>query len=217
MMVRPFVHKVCLLLAGGILLACSPLFSLPFPTQPAGVFNTVVVLTHDAASTQTAAFLPKATRTSTATPTPRYTPTITPTPTATIIFFYYTTTPIGTPTPLPITEWPPWTEGTVVEMPKGSGETIGTTKMFNELAGVEMIVTRNNGVKLRSIPNKAIGGDNVLKGTKLILTGLMNKNNEFGWLFVKVKTSGGSLAWVGGSEGDDTDPRECLEFALVLE
>jgi hypothetical protein len=89
--------------------------------------------------------------------------------------------------------------------------------MFNELAGVEMIVTRANGVKLRSIPNKAIGGDNVLKGTKLILTGLMNKNNEFGWLFVKVKTGGGSLGWVGGSEGDDTDPRECLEFALVLE
>lgn len=201
-----------------LMFACAPLYTSPFPTQIPGAVNTVVAMTYAAALTETAAVLPTATYTSTDTPTATKTPlppTDTPIPTATFIFILFTPTAPATPTREPVTKWPAWEEGTVVDMPPGSGERIGTTKMFDILKDVEVIVVRANGVKLRSIPSKAVGTKMADYETSLVLTGLMNKNSDFGWFFVKVKAPDGKFYWVGGDEGDDTNPTKCLKFAVT--
>ncbi len=98
-------------------------------------------------------------------------------------------------------------------MPKGSGENIGSNKMFSVLRNVDVIVVRKNGVALRDIPSKAVDGPMEVRGSAFTLTGVMNKNNDFGWLFVEVIAANGKKYWVGGSEGDkNTDPTVALEF-----
>ncbi|NOY99088.1 MAG: hypothetical protein GXP40_07785 [Chloroflexi bacterium] len=201
---------VYLLLAVTSMSACGPTVPTPIP----GIVDTIVAATYAAASTQTAAALPTATATPLATPTPKNTPTNTPTPTATFLFVFTPTntatlTPTLTPTREPLTEWPDWKTGTVVKVTGGGG---GTYKTFDILKNVKMVVVRQNGVKLRSSPSKAVGGPMAAKGDIVTLTGMMNKNNEFGWLFAQVNV-GGQLYWVGGSEDDDdTDPRASLDF-----
>ena len=79
--------------------------------------------------------------------------------------------------------------------------------------GAVVMVTRRNGVALRSIPSKAISGPMEEEGSAFTLTGVMNKNPEFVWLFVQVIAANGKTYWVGGSEGDEnTDPRYSLRF-----
>ncbi len=198
-----------------VISACTPFNAVPTPVP--GIVSTIVAATQNAAALQTVAAMPPVTQTPTPTWTPRG-PTITPFSTATTFVFVYTptntptSTPTITPTRVPVTEWPDWKTGTVISMPQGSGENIGTNKMFNGWKGVEVVVTRKNGVKLRSAPNKAIGGPMAERGAILTLTGIMNKNNDFGWLFVKVTAPDGKQYWVGGSEGEETEPKECLAF-----
>lgn len=77
-----------------ILISCdvSTLVSAPQVTAPPpGAVNTIVVLTAQAAATQTAALLPP-TLTPTLTPIPTQTASITPSPTATFLFILATTT-----------------------------------------------------------------------------------------------------------------------------
>jgi hypothetical protein len=186
------------------------------PTQPPGFIYTVVASTQTAAAWQTqlaeASFSKTPTHatlrpTFTAFPTSTsflYVPTLSSTPT-------FTASP--TRTPAPLTEWPNWKTGNIVTMPKGSGENIGSNKMFSILRNVEVLVVRKNGVTLRDIPNKAVSGPMEVRGSALTLTGIMNKNNEFGWLFAQVIAANGKTYWVGGDEGDDnTDPTAALEF-----
>lgn len=188
------------------------------PTHPTGT------------ATQTYTPLPP-TETSTQTITPvtgvtSLPPTITPIPTNTTLPPTGTSKPTITPvtgvtptasitfTAKPVRFWPDWDDGTVVNMPPGSGEGIGTTKIFEILKDAQVVVVRENGVKLRSIPNKAASGKIAPKGTLLVLIGLMNKNKDYSpyWSFVKVKAPDGKLYWVGGSEGESTDPKLCLDF-----
>ena len=205
-------------LLAGLALSCAPLLAPAAPTPIPGLVNTIIAATANAAATQTAALAPTATSTATSTPLPTRTPTITPTPTETFVFILYTYTPTITNTPNVtatrpyLEEWPDWQTGTVVTMPKGSGENIGTTKYFSTLHNVEVVVTRANGVKLRNVPSKMYDNGHVPAGTHLILTGYWNKNNDFGWMFVKVTLSNGAQYWVGGDTNSDKDPRNCLEF-----
>lgn len=186
------------------------------PTEPPGFILTMV------ASTQTvAAYLTEMAEADfTQTPTPiELRATITPPPTQT--GFVYLMTPSSTLTPLPSltptpsmrTEWPDWKTGEVVRLSSGSGANIGTNKKFSDLTGLMVKVVRRNGVALRPVPNKAIGGPMEEEGSAFTLTGIMNKNPEFVWLFVQVIASDGNTYWVGGSAGDqNTDPRFALEF-----
>ena len=147
-------------------------------------------------------------------------PTLTLQPTATVFVVQFDTpTPSPSPTRTPriITTWPDWKTGDVVSMPSGSGENIGTNKMFNSLKGLKVIVVRENGVKMRPIPSKAIGGPMEEKGSVFTLTGIMNKNSQFDWLFVQVIAADGNEYWVGGSvtgsEHDNgADPTVALKF-----
>ena len=145
-------------------------------------------------------------------------PTITLQPTNTVFVFVPTSTNTPTPTasatpePIILTSWPAWKTGSVISMPRGTGFNIGTNKMFNILKGVKVKVIRKNGVKLRSAPNKAIGGPKEPRYSILTLTGVMNKNSDYGWFFAQVKAADGGTYWVGGWEGEDVDPTESLEF-----
>lgn len=191
--------------------ACSPISAAP--TEVPGIIYTIVAATNDAAWTQTAAGWPTATLTPRATSTLRATPTPI-TPTATFIISTstprYTATPTATATLPPVYSWPAWDTGEVIKV---SGLGGGVFKLFPSLVNIDVVVVRQNGVKLRSVPSKAIGGPMAEYGSLLRLTGRMNKNNEFGWLFAEVKTSSGTLAWVGGDiNGGNTNPTENLIF-----
>ena len=188
------------------------------PTQAPGFIYTVVVSTQTASAyrTEMAGLLFP----STSTPTlVTLRPTFTPYPTSTSFVFVpspsITPTPITTATRTPRirTEWPDWKTGDVIRMTDGSGENIGTNKRFSVLTGLMVMVVRENGVALRPIPNKAIGGPMEEEGSAFTLTGVMNKNNDFSWLFVQVIASNGQTYWVGGSEGDEkADPRKVFVF-----
>lgn len=185
-------------------------------TQPPGFIYTIVASTQTAAAYQTE----MAELVNTKTPTPiTLKATITPYPTQTV--YVYTPPPSETPTPTVtltrtprvVTEWPDWKSGEVIKMPSGSGGNIGTNKKFSDLTGLMVKVVRKNGVVLRSIPSKAIGGPMEEKGSAFTLTGVMNKNPEFVWLFAQVIAADGNTYWVGGSEGDEnTDPTYALAF-----
>lgn len=82
-MIRRNYRAIVVLVIIGIMLACVPAFppaSAPIPTFDPHSINTLIVLTAEAATTQTAIMLPP-TLTPTATPLPTKTPTETPTPT----------------------------------------------------------------------------------------------------------------------------------------
>ena len=189
---------------------------LPQPTQAPGFIFTAVAGTQTAAAWQTESAM------SLSKETPilaTLRPTLTLQPTATGFVFVFT--PSNTPTLVPSvtrtprqrTEWPDWKTGSVIKMPSGSGANIGTNKKFSNLTGLMVIVVRRNGVALRSVPNKAIGGPMEDEGSAFTLTGVMNKNPEFGWLFAQVIAADGKEYWVGGSEGDEnTDPNYSLKF-----
>ena len=183
------------------------------PTQAPGFIYTVVAETQRAAALQTE----RAESLYTKTPTPatlRATLTLEATPT---VYIYVADTPTPTPsatrTPRIRTTWPDWKTGDVIRMPSGSGENIGTNKKFASLTGLRVIVARANGVVLRPLPDKSIGGPKEERGSAFTLTGVMNKNNLFGWLFAQVIAVDGNTYWVGGSEGDEnTDPTFALAF-----
>ncbi|MGC8856160.1 MAG: hypothetical protein ACP5QU_05125, partial [Anaerolineae bacterium] len=208
-------NRLRLLLLGltlGIILACAPLGAPPIYTLAPEQIASIVAATANIAATQTAAAQPL----SSDTPTPYVTrtPFPSPTPTATFLFFTPTQpfTPTETPLPLP-TVWPDWTTGDIVTFPKGSGENIGVTRYFRILQNVKVIVTRLNGVKLRPIPNKALGGKSMAAyGAILTLTGYWNRNPDLDWSFVKVIAADGKQYWVGGDEGSEIDPQRCLRF-----
>ena len=183
------------------------------PTQDPNFIYTVVAGTQEAAAYQT-----KVARSSfTSTPTlATLRPTITPYPTGTT-FVYRTNTPEPSPTlsPTPYirTTWPDWKTGEVIRV-RGIP---GTNKLFSSLKGLQVIVVRKNGVKLRSTPNKVVGGPVEEEGSAFTLTGIMNKNSEYGWLFVQVIAADGKTYWVGGSLDDkneeaNADPRVSLAF-----
>lgn len=204
----------CLFILMFLLTACAP----PAPMQDPGLVYTVVAGTQTAAAQLTQIAQGSFTKTPTQAATLR--PTITPFPTMTSFVYEVTASATATPTasntPLPpvLTAWPDWKTGEVVTMPKGSGENIGVNKRFNVLVDVNVLVVRTNGVKLRSVPNKAADGPLEETGSMLTLTGIVNKNNDFGgWLFVQVIAVNGKTYWVGGSEGDgNTDPTNSLVF-----
>ena len=80
------------------ILACAPAIALtPYPTTDPNEINTIIVLTANAASTQTAAAMPTATFTPSMTPT-RPTETPSPTETPTVIFILSTPTKMVVPT-----------------------------------------------------------------------------------------------------------------------
>lgn len=196
----------------GVLLLTS---CTPAAAQDPGMIFTVVASTQTAAAWQTqlaeAAFSKTPTQAT-------LRPTFTPYPTNTVFVLRYTPsptqtfTPTITNTPSQLTEWPEWSTGEVVRMPKGSGANIGVNKRFYILAGVQVMVTRNNGVKLRDVPNKAQPGPVEEPGSAMTLTGVMNKNGEYDWLFAQVIAANGKTYWVGGSENEDTDPRNSFVF-----
>ena len=185
-------------------------------SQEPNFILTVVAGTPTAAAYQTDAAESLYTRT----PTPSILrATITLQPTATVYVFVPTPsntptmTPSATRTPLIRTEWPDWKTGNVIKMPSGSGWNIGTNKKFSSLTGLMVMVTRRNGVRLRPIPSKAIGGPMEEPGSAFTLTGVMNKDPERVWLFAQVIAVNGKTYWVGGSEGDEnTDPTHALRF-----
>ena len=200
-----------LILIALVLVACSPK-----PSQAPGFIFTVVAGTQTAAAYQTE--MAESLYTSTPTLATRR-PTITPYPTGTT--FVFVPSPSITPTPLPSatstphirTEWPDWKTGDVVRLPSGSGGNLGTNKKFSDRTGLMVKVVRRNGVALRSIPSKAIGGPMEEQGSAFTLTGIMNKNPELGWLFAQVIAADGNTYWIGGSEGDEnTDPTHALTF-----
>ena len=180
-------------------------------TQEESFLLTVVAGTQEAAALQTE----MASRSLRATSTPAaLLPTITVEPTATT-YIFVRDTPTLTPTiyvtetPDIRTEWAEWKTGEVVSMRTGGG----TNKIFYDLVGLQVMVVRQNGVKLRSIPSKAIGGPIEERGSAFTLTGVMNINHQYGWLFAQVIAADGNKYWVGGSEDDDsTNPT----FALVF-
>lgn len=213
------------------LAACGSLPFLPGgpPTPEFGSIEEIIKATAEAAAAQTETARPTATFTLTPTATRRGGGPASETPTATVTFFYklpdtLTPTPTNTfpvvgpggigatTTPRPVSEWPAWSSGTIVEMPPGSGEGIGTTKMFDILVNVKVRVTRPNGVKLREIPSLTVGSKKASVNTILYLTGLMNRNNDWNWSFVKVQGPDGKLYWVGDREGEESDPEKALEF-----
>ena len=204
-------RKIGIFLIALILAACSPK-----PSQDPSFIFTVVAATQTAAAYQTE--MAQSLNASTPTLATRR-PTITPYPTGTT--FVFVPSPSVTPTPLPSatstprirTEWPNWKTGDVVKLPSGSGGNIGTNKKFSDLTGLMVKVVRRNGVALRSIPSKAIGGPMEEQGSAFTLTGIMNKNPELAWLFAQVIAADGNTYWVGGSEGDEnTDPTYSLIF-----
>ena len=195
--------------------ACSPQ-----PVEDPGLIFTIVASTQTAAAIQTGGV----SSLNTITPTPAtLRPTITLQPTNTVYVFVPTSTntptptPSSTPKPVKLTKWPDWRTGTVISFPRGTGWNIGTNKKFSILKGVQVKVVRKNGVKLRSAPNKAIGGPIEERGAIVTLTGVMNKNKDFEWLFAQVIATNGGKYWVGGYEGDEIDPTESLEFYYPIE
>jgi hypothetical protein len=208
MLRKPIVY---LLLSIILLTSCAP---TPVPQDPGMVFTVV-------ASTQTVAAWQTQMAESSFTSTPTQAtlrPTFTPPPTMTSFVYEVTPSPTFTPTPSPtstkpvLTSWPDWKTGDVVTMEKGSGENIGVNKKFYVLEGVNVIVIRGNGVGLRSIPSKAASGPQEDYGSILTLTGIMNKNSQYGWFFAQVVAENGQTYWVGGDEGSDKDPRESFMF-----
>jgi len=186
--------------------ACAP----QQPNQDPNFIFTAVAGTQRAAALQTEMAMSSYTMTPTLA---TLRPTLTPYPTGTT-FVYRTRTPVPTVTPTRTpyirTEWPDWKTGEVVRL---SGTGGGTNKMFSSIRGLQVIVIRENGVKLRSIPSKAIGGPLEEEGSAFTLTGIMNKNPQFGWLFAQVIAANGQSYWVGGSIGDEnTDPTFVLAF-----
>lgn len=124
-----------------------------------------------------------------------------------------TVAPTVTRTPTLVTTWPEWKTGEVTTMPPGSGGNIGINKYFRSIDGLQVIVVRENGVGLRAAPNKAVSGPKEEKGSAFTLTGIMNRNPQYGWLFVQVIAADGRSYWVGGDRGDeDIDPTVALEF-----
>lgn len=203
------------MLAVALVTACAPLASASYPTPGPGAVETLIAVK----ATEAAMLTQTALGPATFTPTPgrvTLTPSQTLPPTATMLFLLKTNTPTPSQTPTRViipTIWPSWTSGDVVDMPQGSGEGIGVTKYFSSLAHVTVVVVRSNGVKLRKLPTKALGGPIAPKGTILILTGYWNKNNDFGaWSFMKVIAPDGRQYWVGGSENDDTSPTASFAF-----
>lgn len=203
---------VYLLLVLFLLVSCAPPSA---PAEDPGLIYTLVASTQTAAAWQTQMAVSAFTKTPTQA---TLRPTLTPFPTMTS--FVYEVTPSLTPTATAtytptkpvLTSWPDWQAGDVVTMEKGSGENIGTNKYFSILDGVQVIIIKNNGVKLRAAPNKGLDGPLEPTGSALTLTGIMNKNNEYGWLFAQVKAANGRIYWVGGTEGEDTDPRQSFRF-----
>lgn len=202
---------VYMLLSVVLLSSCIPAQATEVP----GLIYTVVASTQTAAAWQTQ----RADASFTKTLTPAVLrPTFTAVPSMTAFVYQVTAsptltfTPTFTSTPPILTAWPDWKTGDVIVMPRGSGENIGTNKMFSVLVDVQVIIVRKNGVKLRSIPNKAQPGPLEEPGAALTLTGVMNKNNEYGWMFAQVKAADGQTYWVGGTDGEDTDPRKSFIF-----
>ncbi len=213
---RRKAYPPLLILAAALLFACAPLAPGAYPTQGPGAVDTLIALKATEAAMLTQTAIGPATFTS----TPgriTLTPSQTMPATATMLFLLKTNTPTPSQTPTRVvipTVWPDWTTGDVVDMPQGSGEGIGVTKYFSSLAHVTVVVVRTNGVKLRKLPTKALGGPIAPKGTILILTGYWNKNNDFGapWSFMKVITEDGRQYWVGGDANDDTSPTASFAF-----
>ncbi len=179
------------------------------PTPPPDFILTVVAGTQEAAALQTES----AFRLSRGTSTPEMLlPTMTLEATATVYVFVrdtLTPTPSPTRTPRVRTIWPDWRTGDVISV-KGGG---GTYKKFSDLTGLKVIVIRQNGVNLRSIPSKAIGGPNEEKGSVFTLTGIMNKNPKYDWIFAQVIAADGNKYWVGGTIGDlNAEPSASLAF-----
>lgn len=209
-------HFLLLILAVAIVPACAPLASGSYPTQGPGAVETLIAVK----ATEAAVLTQTALGPATFTPTPgriTLTPSQTLPATATMLFLLKTNTPTPSQTPTRVvipTTWPDWTTGDVVDMPQGSGEGIGVTKYFSSLAHVTVVVVRTNGVKLRKLPTKALGGPIAPKGTILILTGYWNRNGDFGapWSFMKVITPDGRQYWVGGNANDDTSPTASFAF-----
>jgi len=205
---KRFVYLFMLM---ALLLACTP----PPVAEDPGLVYTVVAGTQTAAAWKTQMAHASFSKTPTQ---PTLRPTFTAFPTMTQFVYLVTASPTVTLTasatsgPPVLTSWPDWKTGEIISMPKGSGENIGTNKRFRILAGVQVLVVRQNGVKLRSIPNKAADGPLEETGSALKLTGIVNKNNDFGWFFVQVEAVNGKTYWVGGTEGEDTDPKNCFEF-----
>jgi len=203
---------VYMILSVVLLSSCIPAEATEVP----GLIYTVVASTQTAAAWQTQAAA-GVSPTKTLTPVVLR-PTFTAIPTMTPFIYKVTAsptltfTPTATSTPPILTAWPEWTTGDVVVMPKGSGENIGTNKRFDILIGVEVMIVRKNGIKLRAVPNKAQPGPLEEAGSVVTLTGVMNKNKQYGWLFAQVKAADGQTYWVGGTEGEDTDPSKSFIF-----
>ena len=50
------------------------------------------------------------------------------------------------------------------------------------------------------------------KGSALTLTGIMNRNDNYDWLFVQVIAANGKDYWVGGNVDEDINPKIALDF-----
>ena len=195
---------ISLILFFAFLSACSPKLDENAPS-----LLTVVAMTQKSAARQTA----RAESFFTATPTvATLRPTMTLQPTGTV-YIISTRTPTFTftPTKTPYirTTWPDWKLGEVIRL-NTSG--FGTSKRFEDLEGLMVIVTRERGVKMRPIPSNAIGGPMEEVGSAFILTGVMNKSPQHGWIYAQVIAADGRTYWVGGSEGTDSDPAFALAF-----
>lgn len=229
--------RTCLLCSLALLMffgaACGSLPGQPSAPAPQSI-EEIIKATAQAAAALTETARPTSTFTPSPTATRRGARQETDTPTPTVTFFYQLPdTPTPTPTstfpvvgpgggsvtttPLPVTDWPSWQSGTVVEMPPGSGEGIGTTRRFDILVNVKVKVVRANGVKLREIPSLTVGSKKVPADTFLYLTGLMNKNKTWGWFFAEVQAPDGKLYWVGDREGESSDPTIALEIVPWLQ
>ena len=205
---KKYRNALSFLLLSSFLFACAPqatpdpdyIYTAVAGTQKAAVFQTERARSFYTMTPTQATLRP--TLTLEATPTIYiFTPdTLTPSPTV-------------TRTPTLVTTWPEWKTGEVTTMPPGTGQNIGTNKYFRVLDGLQVIVVRENGVGLRSAPNKAVSGPKEEKGSAFTLTGVMNKNPQYGWLFVQVIAADGRSYWVGGDIGDkDIDPTVALDF-----
>lgn len=191
-----------------ILFSCAPLAQRNAGPDPVSV-QTAIAGTAAASWTQTALAQSRWTRTPTPLP-PTSTPTITPTSTPTFIILLET--PSATPTVIAIPlSWPDWKTGEVVQTPGGAVPN-SVTKFFRVLENVPVVVMRLNGVKLREAPTKVVGKKMAAYGDLLTLTGFWNRNHQFDWSFVQVKTQEGRLYWVGGDMGSDIDPVNSLRF-----
>jgi len=100
-MIRRNYRTLNFLFVTALMLACAPSLvpgSAPIPTFDPNSLNTLIVLTADAAATQTALVAPPAS--ATFTPLPTFTPSATPSPTITFIFILSTPiTPTATSLP----------------------------------------------------------------------------------------------------------------------